>query len=125
MEWDSGNSTKSPLLTQGNAQSLRGWPYALLFLTIGLETFGTLMLKHSLEDGRIYIIAFACYFTSLGLFSVVLKYIPLSIAYTTWCTLGTVGVCVMSALFFGETLRPSKWACVVLTIPCVVGLYVL
>ena len=120
------NATKLPLLPGGGSPWLvRAWPYSILFLTICLETFGTLMLKHSLVDTRIYAVAFVCYFISLSLFSFVLKYIPLSIAYTTWCTFGTVGVCVLSSLFFAEEMRPLKWVCVLATIPCVVGLYIL
>ena len=124
MEFD--NTTKDPLLTSDNSPVMpRALPYFLLFFTICLETFGTLMLKHSLIDNRIYVVAFVCYFLSLSLFSLVLKYIPLSVAYTTWCTFGTVGVCVLSNLIYEEEMRPLKWVCVLLTIPCVVGLYIL
>ena len=119
------NSTGEPLLSKSKSSGGYAIPIILLFATIALETLGTLMLKHSLVDNRMYAIAFVSYFTSLATFSYVLKYIPLSIAYTTWCTLGTVSVCVLSSFIYGESLKPLKWACVVLTIPCMVGLYVI
>jgi multidrug transporter EmrE-like cation transporter len=122
MEWTDERS--EPLLS-GDKVSVRQnvLCLGLLFVTIALETFATLMLKHSLVDNRIYVLAFASYFSSLGLFAYVLKYIPLSIAYTTWCTFGTVSVCVCSSVIYGETMKPFKWVCVACTIPCVVGLY--
>lgn len=98
---------------------------ALLMVTILLETAGTLLLKYSLEDNRIYVIAFICYFTSLGLFSYVLRTIPLYIAYTTWCALGIIMVCVFSSILFGEPIRPLKWVAILMTIPCISALYVM
>ena len=97
----------------------------LLMTTIFLEIIGTLMLKHSVVDARAYVPAFLSYFFSLYTFSRVLHYVPLTIAYTTWCTVGTVGVCVLSNFFFDESMKPLKWLCVILTIPCIIGLYVL
>lgn len=97
----------------------------LLLFTIVLESSGTLLLKRAFEDYRCTVIAFVCYFSSLGLFSVVLRTIPLSIAYTTWCTLGTVTVCLLSKVFYSENISIAKGFCIVLTVPCVIGMYVL
>ena len=97
----------------------------LLLVTVVLESIGTLLLKRSLEDYRCMIMAYVCYFSSLGLFSVVLRQISLSVAYTTWCTLGTVSVCLLSKVFYNENISTSKAFCIVLTIPCVIGMYVL
>lgn len=124
MEFSSA-AVEEPLLQNLPPYNNKVYPVGLLLVTIGLETAGTLMLKYSLVDNRVYVVAFVCYFLSLGMFSYVLKYIPLSIAYTTWCTLGTVLVCVLSNVLYGEVMNAWKWGCVVLTIPCVAGLYVL
>lgn len=97
----------------------------LLLLTVVLESIGTLLLKGALEDYKCLIMAYICYFSSLGLFSVVLRQISLSVAYTTWCTLGTVSVCLLSKVFYNENISMSKGICILLTIPCVVGMYVL
>lgn len=100
-------------------------PTLLLLVTILLETIGTLLLKRAFDGVAYTAGAYGCYFSSLSLFSLVLRRIPLSIAYTTWCALGTVGVAVGSCLLYGETLSVGRWACVALTVPCVVGLHVL
>ena len=100
-------------------------PLFLLFVTISLEISGTLLLKLSLNQPRLYFLAYLLYFASLFLFSFALRHIPLSIAYTTWCALGTVGVSVMSHILFDEALSVAKWICILLTIPCVGGLFIL
>ena len=74
-------------------------------------------------DG-IIVITYALYLTGLTIFSRVLRHLPLSVAYTTWCALGTVGVSVGSCLLYEERISPARWVLVALTVPCVVGLYV-
>lgn len=103
----------------------RGRAVALAWLgvTITLETAGTLLLKRNESPARAA--AFVCYFTSLALFSHVLRVLPLSVAYSTWCTCGTVGVAVLSSLVYDETLRPAQYLCIAASVPCVVGLHVL
>ena len=97
----------------------------LLLFTIALETSGTLLLKHSLEDAWYLVGAYACYFTALTLFAVTLRHIPLSVAYTTWCAFGTVGVAVLSQVLYKEVISGPKWICILATVPCVSGLYIL
>ena len=89
------------------------------------EVAGTLSLKRSGDGMQYCAAAYACYSVSLGLFSVVLHHIPLSIAYATWCTVGTVLVSVMSQWLYGETISAYKWVCIGCTVPCVVGMHVL
>ena len=119
------NTTHERLLERSTNTSYGVGAFMLLLVTIAFETVGTLLLKHSLEDNRMYVIAFLCYFTGLGLFSHVLRYIPLYIAYTTWCALGIIFVCILSSILFGEPIRPLKWAAILLTIPCISALYIL
>ena len=117
------SSLDEPLLANEEKSSTRSCILLLLF-TIVLETTGTLLLKRSSEP-LFMTAAFVFYFSGLFLFSFVLKHIPLFVAYTTWCALGTIGVSVSSSFLYEEVISPSKWACIVLIIPCVTGLYVL
>lgn len=96
----------------------------LLLFTILFETTGTLLLKRAFDGYGFMIGAYVCYFASLTMFSFVLRQIPLYIAYTTWCALGSLGVCVLSSIIYGEVISTWKTMCIVITIPCVVGLYV-
>ena len=118
-----------PLLSPKNDSSLQKFEYKsaiyLLMFTIALESAGTILLKRAFDNYTYMITAYICYFLSLSLFSVVLQHISLSIAYTTWCTLGTVSVCLMSKIFYDENISFSKGICIVLTIPCVIGMYIL
>lgn len=102
-------------------------PYAFTFLaiTIALEVTGTLILKSALDDVRIYFPAYALYFAGFSMFSFTLRYFPLSVAYTTWCALGTVGVAILSRACYGEKLSLERWICILATLPPVIGLHVL
>ena len=94
-----------------------------LLLTICFQVSGTLLLKSSRP--WLFVPAYALYFAGLSLFAFVLQRIPLAIAYTTWCALGTVGVTVASVVCYGEVLSRGKVACIASTVPFVVGMYVL
>lgn len=114
---------REPLLVQ--RPDIPPYAFSFLAITILLEVSGTLILKSALDDVRIYFPAYALYFAGFSMFSFTLRYIPLAVAYTTWCALGTVGVAVLSRLLYAEYLSVPKWMCILATIPPVVGLYVL
>lgn len=97
----------------------------LLIGTISFEVVGTLLLRSASHDVTHLFLAYGCYMIGLTLFSHVVKHIPLSIAYSTWCSAGTIGVCTLSQYLFGEDLSRGQWICIVLTIPCIVGMYIL
>jgi small multidrug resistance pump len=99
-------------------------PIFTLLVTICLESIGTLFLKRSFDGIGYCVVAYSCYFASLALFSVVLKRLPLAIAYTTWCALGTVLVSVGSYFLYNERISWQKSVCIACTIPSVVGMYV-
>jgi multidrug transporter EmrE-like cation transporter len=115
---------KEPLLST-SSRTINGHAIGLLCITIILETSGTLLLKKAFDNYIYMSISFLLYFSSLTLFAFTLKCIPLSIAYTTWCTFGTVGVSIMSKIIYNEELSGMKWACIAATVPCIVGLYIL
>lgn len=80
--------------------------YVLLFVSIGFEVLGTSMLK--LSDGFtnlipsvVLLVSFALSFTLMG---IVLKTIPLSIAYSVWAGLGTVATGLIGVFIYGEVL---------------------
>ena len=102
-------------------------PYAALFMctTIFLEVSGTLLLRRAIDDTRVYFPAYALFFAGFSMFSFSLRYIPLSIAYSTWCACGTIGVSVASAWLYDEAIGPGRWCCIIATIPPVIGMHML
>lgn len=95
----------------------------LLVSTIFFEICGTLLLKGALQNSHLYTGAFLSYFVSLSIFSIALKYVPLSIAYITWSVLGIVGVTIASHYIFDEKMDLKRFACIAAIILCVIGLY--
>lgn len=80
--------------------------YGILLLSIAFEVLGTSMLK--LSDGFtnllpsvVLLVSFAVSFTLMG---IVLKTIPLSIAYSVWAGLGTVATGLIGVFVYGEVL---------------------
>ena len=115
MKKDEDNNASSVTVIRG---------LAFLFVTIGLEVSGTLLIRKGVDDIRFYTIAFPLYFLGLSMFSLTLYDIPLSVAYTTWCTLGTIGVSLGANLFFDEEIGVGRWLCILGTIPMVIGMYI-
>ena len=100
-------------------------PMGLLLFTIILEVSGTILLRHAQTDGRLfYIPAYIFYFSGFTIFSFTLRYIPLTVAYTTWCALGTTGVTVASQYLYNEEISLPRWVCIIASIPLVVGMYI-
>ena len=97
----------------------------MLFTTVFFEIVGTLLLKFSLNNPQWFVLAYMSYFISLSLFSVTLRYIPLSIAYVTWCVIGSMGVTILSQHFFEERITVQQWLCMVAIVPFIIGMYIL
>jgi len=115
-----------PLLTQRDSYTHPSiFSLMTLLFTICLETSGTLLLKNALHDYYCLIGAYVCYFGGLTLFAFVLRDIPLSIAYTTWCAVGSILVTLFSHIFYMESMSFAKLLCIIGTIPLVIGLYIL
>lgn len=96
-----------------------------MFVTISLEVSGTLLLKRAVDDYRIFFPAYALFFAGFSMFSFSLRYIPLSVAYTTWCAFGTIGVSLASAVLYEEPIKWGRWCCIFATLPPVIGMYLL
>ena len=120
---DRAHNLTQALLGDNTLRSPTGGGMLLLACTILLEISGTLLLKRN-EETMLIILAFICYFAGLSLFTVVLRTVPLSVAYTTWCACGTVGVTLGSAFFFGETVSIPRFMCIIGTIPLVACMYI-
>ncbi len=131
MSWASDNGFYEPFLGGKEVEAqVVGASYGfvdvcLLLLTICFEVSGTLLLKRGSTQYWSLVPAYILYFTGLSLFTYVLKKMPLAIAYTTWCSLGTIGVTIVCVVVYDEILSWAKIFCIGGTIPFVVGLYLL
>ena len=80
--------------------------YIYLFIAVAAETIGTTALQASSQFTKFWpsvlvVIAYAIAFYFLG---VVLKYIPVGIAYAMWSGLGIVLISLIGLVVFGQGL---------------------
>lgn len=108
----------------GIALSGKSKGYFLLSVTIALELLATMSMKilAQSKNKAWYAVIYGAYFTCFGLFPKVLDYLPLGIAYATWCGVGTAVTCVMTTFLFGEKMSWSKAACLISIVAGIVGL---
>ena len=80
------------------------WLY--LILAIAVETIGTTALKASDGFTRLWpsVLTLACFFAALFLLSLVLKIIPVGVAYAIWSGLGIVLIAIIGWMVFGQRL---------------------
>jgi small multidrug resistance pump len=80
--------------------------YAFLFTAIVLEVIGTSALKASEQFTRLLpiLIMIACYGTSFFFLSLVLRTLPVGIAYAIWSGLGIVLISVVGVFWFKQSL---------------------
>jgi len=93
-------------------------PYALLGLAIASEVIATSALKASygmtrLAPAALVVVGYAAAFY---LMAQTLKTLPVGSVYAIWSGLGVVGVAVIGAILFGESLGPVKLAGIALII---------
>lgn len=100
--------------------------YAVLLLlsAIGLEVGATASLPRTrgFHDPGWSIAVVAGYAISIGLLSVVVKTVPVSIAYAVWSGVGTASVALIGYLWLGESMNLAKALSLALIIVGVVGL---
>lgn len=80
--------------------------YIYLFVAVAAETIGTTALQASNQFTKLWpsvlvVVAYAVAFYFLG---VVLKYIPVGIAYAIWSGLGIVLISLIGLVVFGQGL---------------------
>lgn len=91
----------------------RPWsmPWLYLVLAIGLEVLGTTALKLSEGFTRVGwgAASLVLWAGALVLLSIVLKTIPVGIAYAVWCGLGVAFVAMIGFFVFGQRLDAVAW----------------
>jgi small multidrug resistance pump len=80
--------------------------YAFLFTAIVLEVIGTSALKASEQFTRLLpiLVMVTCYGASFFFLSLVLKTLPVGIAYAIWSGLGIVLISMVGVIWFKQTL---------------------
>jgi small multidrug resistance pump len=80
--------------------------YAFLFTAIVLEVIGTSALKASEQFTRLLpiLVMVACYGTSFFFLSLVLRTLPVGIAYAIWSGLGIVLISMVGVVWFKQPL---------------------
>jgi small multidrug resistance pump len=80
--------------------------YAFLFTAIVLEVIGTSALKASEQFTKLLpiLVMVACYGTSFFFLSLVLRTLPVGIAYAIWSGLGIVLISMVGVVWFKQPL---------------------
>ena len=92
--------------------------YLLLLIAILAEVIGTSALKMSdgfskIGPSLVVVAGYGCAFYFLAL---VLKSMPVGIAYAIWCGVGIALITIIGKLFFGQTLDLAAWAGIALIV---------
>ncbi|MDQ0219207.1 small multidrug resistance pump [Peribacillus cavernae] len=97
--------------------------WILLLITIVFEVAGTISMKMSegLTRPLPTVMIFVCYGICFSIFTLVLKKMDLGLAYAIWSGTGTLTICVLGIVFFGETLNALKVVSVLLIVLGLVG----
>lgn len=99
-------------------------PYVFLMVAIALEVVATSLLK--LSDGftRLWptVGSLAGYVVAFALLAVVVRDVPVGVAYAMWAGLGTAAIATIGVLFLHESLTVAKVAGVLLVVGGVVTL---
>jgi small multidrug resistance pump len=92
--------------------------WALLMTAIGVEVAASAALPRtqSFRDPAWTAVVLAGYATSIWLLALVVKHLPVSIAYAVWAGLGTAGMAVVGVLFLDERLDLMKAAALALIV---------
>jgi len=85
-------------------------PFALLLIAIACEITGTTALRVSQGFTRLLPALWVgvSYIISFYLYSLVLKHIPMGIAYVIWGGLGGAGVVLIGALVWHDRIDPMQ-----------------
>jgi small multidrug resistance pump len=80
--------------------------YALLVAAVVLEVIGTTLLKQTEQFTRLWptVLSMAAYGVAFYLLSMVLKTMPVGIAYAIWSGLGIVFVSIIGVVIFRQSL---------------------
>ncbi|HJH44374.1 MAG TPA: multidrug efflux SMR transporter [Rubneribacter badeniensis] len=94
----------------GNLKDLleRANPFLLLSISIAAELCGTTSMKvsHGFSDPLFTALTICAYALAFSLFTIVLKKVPLGLAYGIWGGVGTVGTAAIGIVAWGD---PFGW----------------
>lgn len=92
--------------------------WLLLAATVGLEVIATLSLKASGGFTEIVpsVVAVTGYTGAVVTLALVLRTIPMSVAYVVWTGAGTAGVVLLGRLLFADEMSLPAWAGVCLVV---------
>ena len=101
---------------------MNAWTY--LIIGIFFETAGTTALKLSNGFSNLgpSLLCVVFFIISLYLVSLSVRSIDISVAYAVWSGVGVVMIALVGALYFQESLTPSKLMFIGLIVAGVVGL---
>lgn len=96
----------------------------LLVGAIAIEVAATASLPRTrgFHDPGWSVLVIGGYAVSIWLLSVVVRRLPVSVAYAVWSGLGTAAVAVIGVLFLGESMSWPKALCLAMIVVGVVGL---
>ena len=96
--------------------------WVLLVAAIAAEVFATASLPRAegFTDPGWTALVIAGYAVSIWLLSLVVREIPVSVAYAVWAGLGTAGIAVIGVLFLDEPLGALKAAALLMVVTGVV-----
>lgn len=96
----------------------------MLALAVGIEVLATSFLPRTegFTQVRWSVLVLLGYGSAVGLLSVVIRTVPVSVAYAIWAGAGTALVAVIGVTVLGESMSTVKVVSLVLIVIGVVGL---
>ncbi|MDC0226179.1 SMR family transporter [Gammaproteobacteria bacterium] len=81
--------------------------YLLLFVAIGLEVLGTMLLPVTQSFTKLLpsTVSAVSYMLSVSLLAVLAQKLPLAVIYSSWAGLGVFSVALLSYIFYKQTLN--------------------
>ena len=81
--------------------------YLLLFVAIGLEVLGTMLLPATQSFTKVLpsTVSAVSYMVSVSLLAVLAQKLPLAVIYSSWAGLGVFSVALLSYIFYKQTLN--------------------
>ncbi|MDB3990354.1 SMR family transporter [Gammaproteobacteria bacterium] len=81
--------------------------YLLLFVAIGLEVLGTMLLPATQSFTKLLpsTVSAVSYMLSVSLLAVLAQKLPLAVIYSSWAGLGVFSVALLSYIFYKQALN--------------------
>lgn len=84
------------------------WLLLIAAITVEVGSTASLSRTNGFRDPGWTAVVLAGYAASIWLLALVVKQIPVSVAYAVWSGLGTAGIVVIGLLFLGERIDPLR-----------------